>query len=394
MKRYQVSVIKKRELSMKEAVKKAVDLIGGFERYVRPGQRVMLKPNYTGDLDPKEGAVTSVEIQEAIIELLKEYGVTDITIGEGSGTIHIGTMKIFEHVGVAEMAKRQGVRLVDLNRCPTVEKTHPGFREIESVKMSAEIYQYDLIINLPVMKTHAQCVFTCAVKNMKGAVAPAEKRRFHAIHLHQAIADFNLVLPKMLTIVDGIVGQEGMGPAEGEPVPLDLILAGENSLAVDGVALRIMNIDPKLVKHIVLAEETGLGTYRLDRIDVLGEDLEQFTYKFRLAQTDLKSYDGVEIYEKNACSGCINSLVIALNRMQNQGDLGKFQGLQVSIGTGKPECEYRKFFCIGKCSRANYEKEKALGKPVHFIAGCAPAALEIEERIREVYGIDRPGTNR
>lgn len=390
MEKYQVSVVKRQDRTVKETVKKAMDLIGGFEKYIRPGQRVLLKPNYTGNLDPDTGAVTSVEVQEAIVELLHSFGIWDIAIGEGCGTVHIGTMKIFDKVGITKMAKRQGVRLIDLNLCPAVEKVHKDFRELTSVKMSSELYRYDLVINIPVMKTHAQCVFTCAVKNMKGAVAPAEKRRFHAIDLYQAIADYNLVLPKTITIVDGLIAQEGMGPAEGEPVPLGIIMAGENPVAVDGVALKIMNIEPERVKYILLAEQLGLGSYHMENIQVLGENLDSFSHVFRLAQAELRNYDGVKIYESNACSGCINSLVIALNRMENQGDLKKFKDLEVSIGTGKPEGTCGNLFYIGKCGRTNYEKEIRSEKNVYFISGCAPAALEIEERIREIYGIDRP----
>lgn len=390
MKKEKVAVCKRNGRSTKDTVKEALDLIGGLGAFVHSGQRVLLKPNYTGDLSPEDGAVTSPEVLEAIINCLHDVGVQDITIAEGCGCIHIGTMRIFENVGVSNLAKKYNVRLVDLNKCNFVTLTNENFRELKSVKISEGIFGYDLVINVPVIKTHAQCVATCAVKNMKGAVAPTEKRHFHAIHLHQAIADFQLILPNMLTIVDGLVGQEGMGPAEGDPVVLDLIIAGKNQVAVDGVVLSIMHIDPQLVKHVIYAAELGIGSYKLEDIDIVGEKIESFTHAFRMAETELKSYDGVEIYQQNACSGCINSLVIALNRMTVCGDLDKFKNLQVHLGTGKPEnVQYKNFFYIGKCGQAMYNSEAVKNENVHFIAGCAPAALEIEERIREVYGIDR-----
>lgn len=390
-KKYQVSVVKKNENTLKETVKTALDLIGGLEKFVRPGQKVMIKPNYTGDLDPNEGGVTSVETQEAIIQVLNDYGIDDITIAEGCGCVHIGTMRIFDNVGVTEMAKRYNVKLVDLNKCPTREIFDERFKEIESVKVSEGLFGYDLIINVPVIKTHAQCVATCAVKNMKGGVAPKEKRHFHAVHLHQAIADFNLILPKTIVIVDGIVGQEGMGPAEGDRVPLGLIIAGDNAVAVDGVVLSIMGIDPQEVKHVIYAADLGIGSYKLEDIEVLGEKIHNVRRPFRKAETDIKEYPGVEIFESNACSGCINSLVIALNRIRGCGDLDKFKDLQLCIGTDKPKgADYKNFFYIGKCALTNYNAEvEKHPDNVHFIAGCAPAGLEIEERIREVYGIER-----
>ena len=94
-KKYQVSIVRQREMTVQETVRKAVDLIGGLKKFVQPGQRVLLKPNYTGLLVPGSGAVTSLEVQEAVVLLLQEMGVTDITIGDGCGTAHIGTTRIF-----------------------------------------------------------------------------------------------------------------------------------------------------------------------------------------------------------------------------------------------------------------------------------------------------------
>lgn len=389
-KKYQVSVTRCGGRSIKDTISEGMERIGGIEKYVRTGQKVMLKPNYTGDLDPKTGAVTSVEVLEGIILYLHDHGITDITIAEGCGTVHIGTMKIFENVGVAAMAERYHIPLVDLNKCPVKTLTDKRFRELKEVKVSEGLFGYDLIINVPVIKTHAQCVFTCAVKNMKGGVAPKEKRHFHALNLHQSIADFQLVLPKTITIVDGLIGQEGMGPAEGDPVPLDIIICGENAVAVDGVVMAIAKINPQTVKHVVYAADMGIGSWRLEDIEVLGIQVDEFTHAFRRAETELTEFEGVEIYNMGACSGCINSLVIALNRIKKAGDLSKFKDLQVNIGHGKPEnTEYKNFFYIGKCGQAVCERECKKGKQVHFISGCAPAALEIEERIREVYGIER-----
>lgn len=389
-KNYCVSISRRGSRSCKETIKEAFDRLGGIESFVKPGQRIMLKPNYTGDLNPQEGAVTSNSVLEGLIQLLREAGVQDITIAEGCGTVHIGTSVIFRHVGIEKIADQYGVKLVDMNTCPMRTVAIPDAVWLKEVQLSEGLFGYDLVINVPVIKTHVQCVFTCAVKNMKGAVSPKHKRYFHATELHQCIADFQLALPKMITVVDGLIGQEGMGPAEGIPVPLDIIMVGENSVAIDGVAMAIAQINPEEVKHVCLAAQMGQGSYMLDDIDVLGVQIEEITRKFKSANTDVGSYDGVELYTDNACSGCTNSLVIALNRLKNSGDLEKFDGLQIKCGSGKPDCkEYKNFFYLGRCSHGMGKKEAETNDHVHLIDGCAPCALEIEERIREVYGIDR-----
>ena len=398
MSKYQVSIAKRNGATVKETVRRAVDLVGGLEKYVKPGQSVLLKPNYTGLLTPGTGAVTSLEVQEAIVLLLQEMGVTDITIGDGCGTVHIGTTRIFEETGVKAMADRLGVKTIDLNQDKMVEKSDPRFREIDKVRVSQTLYNVDLVINIPVIKTHAMTNATAASKNLKGGIAPNEKRRFHKILLHQAIADMLCIMPPVLTIVDGLVAQEGLGPAEGTPVPLDVIMAGDNTVAVDGVILEIMQMPLEEVKHLEYAVEMGLGSCDLNDIEVLGDPIPSIGRPFRRATTDVKEYPGVEIYTENACCGCISTMVIALNRMNAIGDLQKFKDLQVCCGTSLPAGVEIKNMCfLGRCTRAlyaKYSKDPATADKVHLICeGCAPCALEVEEGIREVYHIDRSDPN-
>lgn len=387
-KKYQVSVVEQKGKSYLEMVREAVELIGGIEKYVLPGQKVMLKPNYTADLDPKSGALTSNEILEAVIVYLQESGITDITIGEGCGTVHIGTMRIYEKLGVTALAEKYGVRLVDLNKTKLVKLTDPRFTEVGQIMVSEEAYQHDLVINIPVIKTHAQCGVTLALKNMKGIVAPAEKRRFHSLDLNRAIAEMNLILPKTLVIMDGLTGQEGMGPSEGTPVPLGIVMAGENAVAVDGVCCALMSIDPQEIKYIQHCERFGLGSSSLEDIEILGDGIDGVKRPFRKAVGNLKAYEGVELYTKNACSGCMNSLILTLNRIYGGGDLERFKDLQLCIGTVDPDVEHKNFFFIGKCTAASYNKHKD-DPNVHFVPGCAPAALQIEESLREICKVDR-----
>lgn len=398
-KQYQVSVVKRNDSTVKDTIKKAVDLIGGFEKFVKPGQSVLLKPNYTGLLVPGTGAVTSLEVQEGIILLLQKMGVTDITIGDGCGTVHIGTTKIFQETGVKAMADRLGVKTMDLNLDKMVEKTDPRFREIEQVKVAQTIYDVDLVINVPVIKTHAMTNATLSSKNLKGCIAPAEKRRFHNILLHQAIADMLCIMPPVLTIVDGLVAQEGLGPAEGTPVPLGIIMAGSNTVAIDGVCLDMMCMPVEDVKHLKYACEMGLGSCDLNDIEILGDGIDDLRRPFRRAVTEEKQFDGVELYTENSCCGCLSTLMIALGRMDAIGDLPLFKDLQVCIGTGGQlkDTELKKMCFIGRCAKAAYNRAKAdpetADKAFLISEGCAPCALEVEEGIRRVYGIDRSDPN-
>jgi len=108
---------------------------------------------------------------------------------------------------------------------------------------------------------------------MKGALAEKEKNRLHKDGLNQGVAEINALLKPKLVVVDGIIGQEGLGPVFGDPVEMDLILAGADSVAVDTVLCRIMEIDPKEVLCIRYAEEMGLGTSRMDEIEIFGKPI-------------------------------------------------------------------------------------------------------------------------
>ncbi|QNB46032.1 DUF362 domain-containing protein [Thermanaerosceptrum fracticalcis] len=384
-----VAIVHKGVNSTYETIKKAVDLLGGIGRFVKPGQKVMLKPNYTGNLLPETGSVTSLAVLEGIIVMLQEVGIENIIIGEGCGTVHVGTSRIFENVGVSKLAERYNVMLRDLNLDKMITVKDKRFKELKEVKVAETVYNVDLIINIPMLKTHPLTDVTLSLKNMKGVIAPSEKRRFHNINLHQAVADLHLVLPKYLTIADGLIAQEGLGPAEGTPVPLGLIIAGDNPVAVDSVCSRIMGFNPADIRHIRYSAEIGIGSYSLNDIEIVGATIESVARKFEPAVTALKEYPGVEIYSSNPCSGCIAALVIALDRMLKMGDLVKFEGLQICLGSATQNIKnIKRLFYLGNCTKQNYEKSKC-NPNVHYIEGCAPPGLEVEERIREVYGIPR-----
>lgn len=397
MEKSRVSIVKLKDKNDKEeifkAVERALGYLGDIKTLFKPTDKVMIKPNYTGNLTPESGAVTSPEVLEAIIVVLKNAGICDIIIGEGCGTVHIGTDKIYQYTGVKKIAQKYDVKLLDLNKDKMRVVRAPGFSELDKVRIAETVFNVDKIINVPVLKTHSLTKITVALKNMKGVIAPPEKRKFHNLNLHKAVADLNYVLPKYITIVDGLICQEGLGPAEGTPVNLGIIMAGNNSVAVDTIAAKIMGFEPKEIAHLKYSAQKGLGSYNLGDIEILGEKIANVIHPFKPAVAKLKQYKNVEIIAKNACSGCIAAIIIALDRMEKMGDLPKFGDFNILLGTGPFELDKTKnCFLVGHCTRGFYAKHKD-DSNVYHIQGCAPAGLEVEERIREKYGIPRDNTN-
>ena len=175
---YPVSIVKKKE-NVYDTVKQAMDYLGGMEAFVKPGQSVLLKPNCTGPLGSDDGAVTSNAVMESIIRLVKQAGAGKVDIVEGSGAFHLGTQKIYDVLGVTGLARKLGVGLYDANQMEFRKVTSEKFCFMDYIEICSAVWDYDVIINIPVIKTHPITDITAVYKNMNGLLSPKDKRRFH-----------------------------------------------------------------------------------------------------------------------------------------------------------------------------------------------------------------------
>ena len=131
------------------------------------------------------------------------------------------------------------------------------------------------------MKTHKETAVTLGMKNMFGLLPEKRKIEFHLLGISKVIVDINAVLRPKLTVIDGFYALEGPGPIGGNPVKMNLIIAGQDPVATDATACRIMGIDPYQVYHIRKAYKKGFGEINSAKIDVVGERIETVKRKFR-----------------------------------------------------------------------------------------------------------------
>lgn len=392
-----VAVVKKGKKTVLETVREAIGFLGGIQAFVKPGQKVMLKPNCTGPLSSEDGAVTSNEVLESLIILARDAGAAQVDIVEGSGAFHLGTMRIFRALGVDALARRQNARLYDANEAGFTVVRNKDFIMMDEIEISKMVWQYDVIINIPVMKTHPLTEITVAYKNMNGLLSPRDKRRFHDYNMRKAIVDLTTALLPYLTVVDGLTAMEGLGPLEGTPVDMGLVMAGASPAAVDATAARIMGFLPEKLEYLREAEKAGHGSIREEDIEILGEAIRDVAYTFKTAEPGKQQYEGISVFElemPERCYGCRAVMAIALTRIREAGHLPGFRGMQILMNGDDPEKlpplgEGGHLFCIGNCTRNYYEKHKGR-ENVHFIMGCAPSGLTTEEAFRECYGISRP----
>ncbi|MEM3874999.1 MAG: DUF362 domain-containing protein [Candidatus Bathyarchaeia archaeon] len=251
------------------AVKSDLDAVLSAEK------PILIKPNYITAQHPSTGVTTDGRVVEGVVKFLKEHGKDNVVIGEGSGWAD--TFEAFKVAGIDKISKKWKVELVDLNKDAFVEVYPPNPLALKKVKVAKTALE-SVIISVPKLKLHRLATVTLGIKNMMGALA--SKGSMHNGRLHANIADLASVLKPSLTVIDGIIAGEGH-ETSGNPVKMDLVIAGTDPVAVDAVGAAVMGVSPTEVKHLVLAKKRGLGTCQLENIEVVGESIEKVRRNFR-----------------------------------------------------------------------------------------------------------------
>jgi uncharacterized protein (DUF362 family) len=286
MKKTVVSLIRVEDVF--KSVEKAIELIGGLG--IKKGDIVVLKPNAKNQSPPGYGIVTDPRVVEAVVSLLSQAGAKKIMIADGAAypTGAYDTMAAFQTMGITEITKRWDVELVDLNSHDSLDIDVIKGLVLNWVRVGRSVVEADVIINIPVLKTHRGTLLSACLKNMGvGCAVREEKKRLHRLGINEGLVDVYSVVKPHLNIVDGIVAMEGDGPnlPPGKAKPLGLLIVGKDGVAVDAVCAKIMGLDPYNVRHLRLASEQGLGIIDLNKIEVRGEELKDVVTEFELPST-------------------------------------------------------------------------------------------------------------
>jgi uncharacterized protein (DUF362 family) len=310
------------EADIKGALQDLLNRLGGIKKYVKPGQTVVLKPNVVADHGMMGGkytggVVTDIRILKGLIELLLPVA-GKVIVAEGSSINRSATGKMFDIYGYPKLIDIDPgrVSLVDLNTDELVEKPVPAGKRMKSRKVPRTIEEADVLISLPVMKIHFAAGVSLGVKNLQGAMPPLEKYMTHFFGLWQNLVNIHHVVKPKLTIIDGIVGQEDFGPVSGTPKTMNLLIGGENPVAVDAVTMRVMGLDPHISPPVLLAYLQGLGPIEPERIEVLGASINKVASTFKQPVINVESGRDFRIHAANACSGCRGYLHFVLNKLR------------------------------------------------------------------------------
>ncbi|MFO7712280.1 MAG: DUF362 domain-containing protein, partial [Dehalococcoidia bacterium] len=321
-----------------DSIRRAVELCNGFENLGK-NHRVLIKPNncFRHNTMPPYGMVTTTTVVEAVVQLLLEHGCRDISIGEGAiinifDELDPYTKHGFRGTGLDRVARKHGVKLVDLNRGP--------FREVDlggiSVRVAREAMKADFLINLPVLKTHFQTKVSLGFKNLKGCLSPDSKKRFHTSkRLDRLISLLNDAVRSDLVLIDGIyMLEKGPETLAGKAYRKDLIIAGRDVFECDVVGATILGVDPAEIDYLSEFAGRHRRSFDLAAIGTVGEELEslkeQLEWRFEPDQELLgpTKITGLSAPHpgQTLCSACGATLALALSMLGKDNPETDFGG--------------------------------------------------------------------
>jgi len=262
-----VCIIKEKEAG--KAVVSALELLGGVDDLMRRYSHILIKPNLCGGVAGEDGSHTSMTVLAAVVEFFSYSGLP-VSIGEADCSFN-DAEDLFRSLGVRELGKRFGARVINLSEGPYTDRAVPNGVSLKTLRLS-RVFDNALIVSVPVLKTHPWTGMTVTMKNMYGAVYDRQKSMLHA-GLDQNIVDINKVIGPHLSIVDATTAVVRGGFKYGlwvgcPPSRLDLVVAGFNPVSVDAVGAKLLKCATPPQGHIRLADQQGLGTARLQELDI------------------------------------------------------------------------------------------------------------------------------
>jgi uncharacterized protein (DUF362 family)/NAD-dependent dihydropyrimidine dehydrogenase PreA subunit len=261
-----------------EAIERGIALLGGWESFVKPEEKILLKPNLLNRFDPERAVTTHPAVFGAVARSLAEKRFRRLSYGDSPG-LPGSAEKTAEVCGIKAVADRLEIPFADFSHSRTVEYKGRIARKFE---ICQGVLDSDGIVSICKMKTHQLERITGAVKNLFGCVHGMNKTAAHtkypdAASFAQMLIDLNLMLKARIHIMDGIVAMEGNGPASGNPVNMNLILISGDPVALDATFCRLIDLDPSAVPTVYYGELFGLGRWKKDDIEIVGiDDLDDY----------------------------------------------------------------------------------------------------------------------
>jgi uncharacterized protein (DUF362 family)/Pyruvate/2-oxoacid:ferredoxin oxidoreductase delta subunit len=259
-----------------EAVRAGLDLIGGVSSFVKPGEKIVIKPNVLIGTGPDSCVCTHPAVFKATGKLLLEAGAV-VSCGDSPsfGGCKLNMMR----AGLKRVADELGIGIADFSKGRVV--IHKDALLNKRFVIANGILDADGLVSLPKLKTHGLTRLTGAIKNQFGCIPGFLKGQHHArmpdpYDFATMLVDLNTLIKPRMVIMDAVMAMEGNGPRGGQPRKLGVLLFSSDPIALDAIACKIINLNPAFVPTSEPGERAGLGTYHYENIEVVGESIEAF----------------------------------------------------------------------------------------------------------------------
>ena len=241
----------------KECVRLAIEKLGGIKKFVENGDRVLVKVNICGGVPEKKGTFTSIEVADALTDLIREAGGEPFFAD--ADMVWTKFWQAAKDSGYVKWASEKKVRLVNLSETKIVHFNFGDESAVGVEKVSMELIDADVIISAPTMKTHLLTGVTLAMKNMYGTFPDIDKAKFHKKSIEDTILEVNTAFTPNLVVIDGSIGGEAVGPLSVTPLYYETIIASNDVVMADSIACQMIGYRPMDIVHIKMASDAGLG---------------------------------------------------------------------------------------------------------------------------------------
>lgn len=405
---YDVAVVKYEKPL--ESLRKAVDLAGGLGD-ISGSSKVVIKPNLVTWLEgvdfPKYGVLTTARLIEDIVILLKEHGAKDITIVEGVAELEKESESLLQlaarGMGLDILGERYGVKIIDVHKGSFTKVTAGDV----TLSVNTDILDADYVINMPVLKTHGQAMVSLGIKNLKGVLNIASRKkchnRNHSIDLNYHIAQLPQMIPTSLNIIDGIYTLE-KGPIWGEAHRADIVITSKDLLSADKVGATVLGLDPQTVPHLVMVAESKGRPIGLRDISIRGDiDIGTALKPHEFAWPQNESGDMPLVFEllgisgirlpagdKTSCTYCgYYDLFISMGIIAAKNRDKPFDDIEILTGKiQEPTPGHKHTLLFGQCQVKKNGKNPLINHCVE-IKGCPPSKHVFFKAFEEL-GIELP----
>ena len=266
-----------------EMFERLIRELGGMEKFVKPGQTVLVKPNIAWNQPPEMAANTNPELVAAIIEHCKKAGASKVFVFDTTCNFWGDTYKTS---GIAEAATKAGAVVVGGDSATDKkyleenfkEVTVPGAKVLKKMVNHNLVRECDVFINVPILKVHGGAKLTCCMKNLMGTVSKEYHRYFHRHGLNQCIAECCSFRKPDLNIVDAYRVMIKRGPRGVDKSDVKLLryqMGGTDMVALDTAGAATLNVPLRAIGHIAVAKSIGLGTTDLKSLNIKRIDLKK-----------------------------------------------------------------------------------------------------------------------